>query len=72
MKANEQKLISPLKKMWMCVGLDGVCDHRTLHYYRKDSINVFLANSNTSWSEWMKWGWRCIKVDVDFKINLKT
>lgn len=51
--------------MYLIVDKKGIATISTLSYQRKDCIKKFLEGSKLTWKEVLKFGWKCIKVDVN-------
>lgn len=62
------------RNMYVVVSKKGNTDYTTLSTNRKQSIIYFLNGGTMTWKEAMKYGWRCIKVDVTISpvSNLNT
>jgi len=55
-----------MQKMWVLISKTGQIDYTTLSCYRKGAIKNFLQDTSMTWDECKKYGWRCIKVNVQF------
>lgn len=75
---NEIPPIKNLKGYYVVVGSKGDIRIETLSLSKSDSIRIFMDGSKAfTWSDCKEFGWRCVKVDVNFKeyenkMNLKT
>lgn len=58
--------ISGLKQMWVCIDKKNHPAFDSLSNYKEISINKLLTDSNMTWKEIKKYGWKCVKVNVSF------
>lgn len=55
-----------LKNMWVCL-MDGTPKPYTISYSKKSAIQTAISNTQYSWIDFKKFGWRCIKVNISFE-----
>jgi len=55
------------KFMYAVVSKYGHIDTSTLQDKKQVCISVFLSDSNMTWKEVKKYGWRCEKVEVNIR-----
>ncbi len=65
----KEKIKTEYKNYYVVVGKKGYIDYFTMRLTKKESIKNFLKDSNITWAEAKKYGWECIKVDVNFKLK---
>jgi hypothetical protein len=57
--------------LFVMVGKKENVDYTTLSSQKKQCIKYFLENTFITWKEAKKYGWKCIKVDVQILENNK-
>lgn len=57
------------KSHWVIQRPGGDFSLRFIHYTRKECIRDFIGDSNYSWTELKKIGWKCVKVDIALKTS---
>ena len=72
MQKDQQSVkIKPLTEYWVVVGKNNWADYSTISATRKGCIKLFLTfwvdAYENDWIAWQLKGYRCIKVNIEFK-----
>lgn len=72
MKQQPKLEVKSLKKHWVMVSETGNSDYRTISLTKKDAIEKIMVNelvlfSRITWDDLVNLGYRCIKVNIEFK-----
>ncbi len=59
--------LSTLKGYYVIGNRTGCSQTETIHFQRKGAIERFLKDTQMTWEECQKYGWRVYKVDVVFQ-----
>lgn len=64
------------KGKWICAcpssKSGGYVDNNSLSYTRTDSIKKFVRGSKWKWNWWRRRGWRCVRVNITYEIQIKS
>lgn len=69
-----QKVIEENK--WVCIcenaKNEGFVDSSSLSYTRTNSIKKFVGDGKWNWNWWRRRGWRCVRVNITYEIQIKS